>query len=340
MNRLSVITGRAGSWVKFAVPFAISAALVVWLCRKVDFHDVMAQVRDGCDFFWIGAMMVITAFSHTIRGVRWGMQLRAVGVGRMPVVTEWCVIWGAYALNLLFPQLGEGWRCLYVSRRERAPLATVIGTDVGDRGSDLAVIVILLVVALFAAHPQIMDFVTRYSIGRDVTRLFDSFWFWIVGASAITAVWYVFHYLKYYHWVKKLHSDFTQVWGGIRVIFTMPGRWTYLWLTLAIWTCYFLETYMCFMAFPFTRRLIEDPGMALGLLPGLVVFVFGSVSMAVPSNGGLGPWNIAVIFALTLFGISTTEATAYSMVMWSMQAATYIVLGIFSALYLYLRRPQ
>lgn len=55
--------------------------------------------------------------------------------------------------------------------------------------------------------------------------------------------------------------------------------------------------------------------------------------MAVPSNGGLGPWNIAVIFALSLFGISNTEGTAYSMVMWSMQSLTYIVLGIFSAIY-------
>ena len=51
-----------------------------------------------------------------------------------------------------------------------------------------------------------------------------------------------------------------------------------------------------FQAFPFTRALVEEPGSAWGLIPGLVVFVFGSYSMAIPSNGGLGPWNLAVMF--------------------------------------------
>ena len=114
----------------------------------------------------------------------------------------------------------------------------------------------------------------------------------------------------------------------------MNGKVMYVILTLGIWTCYYLETYVCFFAFPFTRALIHDPGSAYGLIPGLVVFVFGSFSMAVPSNGGLGPWNLAVMFALSLYGISDTEGTAFSMVMWSCQAAMLVMLGIYSACYI------
>lgn len=124
------------------------------------------------------------------------------------------------------------------------------------------------------------------------------------------------------------------VWNGFKVLFTMKGIGTYVVLTLGIWTCYFLETYVCFYAFPFTRALIDDPGTAYGLIPGLVVFVFGSFSMAVPSNGGLGPWNIAVMFALSIYGIGNTEGAAFSMVMWSFQAAMLVMLGIFSAVYI------
>lgn len=323
-----------GSGLKYIIPLAISVCLVVWLFSKVDFHEVMHTIRDGCDFFWIGVMMVITAGSHMIRGVRWGLQLRAAGVPRMPVVCEWCTIWGAYALNLVFPQLGEGWRCVYVSRREKAPLSTVIGTDVGDRGSDFVVIIVLFALALVVSHPEIEDFITRYSFGRDIDDLAHSFWLWVGAGTIIAALWAVCHYLKYYSWVMKLDNDLGNVWRGFKVIFTMKGRWTYLVLTLCIWTCYFFETYCCFLVFPFTRHLMGQPGMAYGFLPGLVVFVFGSCSMAVPSNGGLGPWNVAVMFALSLFGITNTEGTAYSMVMWSMQSATYIVLGIFSACYI------
>ncbi len=97
-----------------------------------------------------------------------------------------------------------------------------------------------------------------------------------------------------------------------------------------------METYLCFFAFPFTRELIAGPGNAWGLIPGLVVFVFGSWSMIVPSNGGLGPWNIAVMFALSLYGVTDTDGAAYSIICWSFQAFTLICLGVFSAFYIML----
>ena len=39
------------------------------------------------------------------------------------------------------------------------------------------------------------------------------------------------------------------------------------------------------------------------------------------------------MYALTLYGISDTQGTAFSLVMWSMQAAWLVVLGLFSAAY-------
>ena len=73
--------------------------------------------------------------------------------------------------------------------------------------------------------------------------------------------------------------------------------------------------------------------MAWGLLPGLISFVFSSMSMLIPSNGGLGPWNIAVIFGLTLFGISAPDATAFSIVLWSTVSLTLVILGLFTVGY-------
>lgn len=62
--------------------------------------------------------------------------------------------------------------------------------------------------------------------------------------------------------------------------------------------------------------------------------------MGVPSNGGLGPWNIAVMFALSLFGISDSDGAAYSLVCWSFQTAMLIASGIFSAIYIILSRRR
>ena len=124
------------------------------------------------------------------------------------------------------------------------------------------------------------------------------------------------------------------------VLFHMKGTGMYIVLTFGIWICYFLDTYLCFFAFPFTRQLITGHGYYWGLIPGLVVFVFGSCSMGVPSNGGLGPWNIAVMFALSLFGISDSDGAAYSIVCWSFQTAVLIASGIFSAFYIMFSRRR
>ena len=241
---------------------------------------------------------------------------------------------GSLCTKSCFSTTWRSLRCVFVSRRQKAPLSTVIGTDVGDRSSDLVVILILLAVSLFVAHPFIMDFLTKYAIGRDVRDITDDPIVWIGLGLIIAALWTLLRFFKTVKWVSELNTNLTRIWEGFKVIFTMKKWWLYLILTIGIWTCYFFETYSVFMAFPFTRALIHDPHMAYGFIPGLVVFVFGSMSMAVPSNGGLGPWNLAVMFALSLFGISNTEGTAFSMVMWSCQAAMLIALGLFAAGYI------
>ena len=319
--------------VKYGLPLCVSIGLIVWLFHKVDFHEVKQAVKDGCDYWWIVLMMIITTLSHMIRGIRWGIQLRAAGVKRMPVIAESVSIFGAYSLNLVFPRLGEVWRCIYVARRQKCPISTVVGTDMGDRGSDLVVVITLMVLALIVAHPAMESFLTHYAIGRDIDHIVDNPWIWCGLAFIIFGTWAVCHFFRKNRYIGEFDLDLSRIWQGFKVLFHMKGIGWYIVLTLGIWTCYFLETYVCFFAFPFTRRLIEEPGLAFGLIPGLVVFVFGSFSMAVPSNGGLGPWNLAVMFALSLYGVSDAQGTAFSLVMWGSQAAMLVLLGIFSAGY-------
>lgn len=329
-KRVLHIIGRI---IDYAVPVAISIVLVVWLFHKVNFHDVLKEIHDGCDFTWVIVMMAITTLSHMIRGIRWGIQLRGAGVPRMTVTKESVSIFGAYALNLVFPRLGEVWRCVYISRSEKVPLSTVVGTDIGDRGSDAVVVVILTVLCLIVAHPALMNFLSHYKVGRDITDILDDWVLWAGILLVIGGLWAVLHYFRRFNWINKIDGSLEKMWEGFKVLFTMKGRGWYVVLTLGIWLCYYMETYVMFQAFPFTRELIHDAGSACGLIPGLVVFVFGSFSMAIPSNGGLGPWNLAVMFALSLYGIGNVEGATFSMVMWSCQAAWLVVLGLFSAGY-------
>ena len=319
--------------LKVVLPMGISAVLVVWLFHKVNLQEIKEVLHQGVRFEFIAMMMFFTMLSFIIRGIRWGIQLRAAGVPRMSPVAESVSIFGAYSLNLLVQYLGEAWRCVFVSRKEKVKLATVVGTDLGDRGSDLVMILIILGLTLCVASQQIHQFFEKYSLGRFLESLFEKWWLY----AGIIIVLGIFILVDWKWRNTKFFSGFNlslkRMWDGFRILFFMKGRWAYLWLTLGIWICYYLETYLCFYAFPFTRQLLEIPGSAWGLVPGLVVFVFGSMSMAVPSNGGLGPWNVAVMYALMLYGVNETDATAYSLVVWAFQAMMIITLGIFSAVY-------
>jgi hypothetical protein len=71
-----------------------------------------------------------------------------------------------------------------------------------------------------------------------------------------------------------------------------------------------------------------------------VAFVLSSIGMAIPSNGGLGPWNIAVMFGLAIYGITETEGTSFSLLVWSAQTVMLILLGIFTMIYITSNKPK
>ena len=320
--------------LKTIVPIGVSAAMIVWMAHKVDFRKVWAITSHDCDWWWLIPVMLLTMLSYSIRGIRWGYQLRAAGIPRMSVASESVSIFSAYAINLLVPYLGEAWRCVYVVRREKAKLSTVVGTDLADRSSDFVMIVLLLGLALIVAHPALVHFFDQYQFGRDIEDILSRWELWTGIGTAAAAFILLDIRCKDSKFFKGVNQSVARMWQGFKVIFTMEGRWTYLWLTIAIWVCYFLKIYLVFFAFPFTRELVSHTGYAWGLLPGLVAFVFGSFSMAIPSNGGLGPWNIAVMYALMLYGIGHTDAAAFSIVAWSTQTLMTILLGIYSMIYI------
>lgn len=326
--------------LKYTVPIAITCLLVGWMFHKVDFREVLDIIRHGCDFRYIFIMMALTALSYIIRGIRWGIQLRAAGIPRQSPVEESVSIFGAYALNLLFPFVGEAWRCLFMSKRSKSSLTTIVGTDLGDRISDAIVIVALIILTLIVAHPTMMKFIEHYRVGGDILHVLEDPYVWLGLAVVIGVCCLLLYWWRNIIIVKKMEGGLEKIWKGFAVLFHMKGTWLYVILTFGIWICYFLETYLCFFAFPFTRELISQPGSYYGLIPGLVAFVFGSCSVAVPSNGGLGPWNIAVMFALSLYGIPNTQGMAYTVAVWTFQTLTIIALGLFSLIYVYTTKPQ
>lgn len=323
----------AGRLMQLLVPLAITVALVWYMFSKIDFSELWTTVRHGVDYKWILLAMAVSVLSHVLRAMRWRLQLRATGIDA-PLMALCCSIFGTYALNLVFPRLGEVWRCTYISQRQKAPFASVLGTMVADRLADTVTVFLLLLFTLGVANEQISAFLEKYPIGRDMLQMATNPWVWVAAGGAAASVWLLWRLGGNTRIVKAIAAKLAQVWQGFAVVARMKGRGRFLLLTLGIWSCYFMQLYLTFFAFSCTLDHCFGPGSYGGLVPCLVAFVLSSIGMAVPSNGGLGPWNMAVVFGLMLYGVAQPDATSMSIVVWSAQTLMLIILGIYTAIYI------
>jgi len=325
--------------IKYGIPVAVSVGLAVFLYKNVDIAAIKRSLNQDVNYWWFVPVIVVSILSHVFRALRWRLQLRAIDV-RPPVLSLVNSIFGTYFVNLLFPRLGEVWRCGYIARRENAPFAAVLGSMVGDRLSDTVTVAILTAITAILSTESFMKFMNQRN-GDDGG---SGVWMWvIVGALVVLAVLAVL-------WLRRTRSTnrvvvstrriLRQLWDGFIAITRMEGKWQFLLYTILIWTCYFMQLYIASKAFTFTRDL--------GVLPVLVLFVLSSIGMAVPSNGGLGAWQVAIIFGLSLYGVGafppTTpydpQASAFAWLVWGVQTLLLIALGIFAFVCIALERKK
>ncbi len=349
---------RLGSYaLKYLLPLAFTLALVWYMFKAIDVEMMLDIIRHGVDYRWLLLAMGVSIFSHLTRALRWRIQLRALAI-TPPFMALACSIFGCYALNLVLPRLGEVWRCLYIARTpnkgadpeqiaaRRAQtkggkdFATVLGSMVADRLVDTITVLALTLLTFLVAHDAMEDFLAKYSIGQGFLSLMGSPWFWTAAGVCVVIVAAMLVWGRRITVVTRIIELVRSLWEGFASIARMKGKWQFLGLTVALWGCYFLQLYAAMYAFTFTRELCAVPALAFGLAPCLVAFVLSSIGMAIPSNGGLGPWNIAVMFGLAVYGITETQGTAFSMVVWSAQTVMLILLGVFTMAYIALRRQD
>lgn len=319
--------------LRWLLPLTLTCLLLWVLFRKVNFTEMREIISRGCDYWWILAAMCLSIVSHIVRAARWRLQLNSLGI-KVPFMALCCSIFGCYALNLVFPRLGELWRVTYISRLRKSPFTTVLGSLVADRLADTVMVGLLTLLTFIVANQAINDFLAKYPIGQETLNLLHSPWFWVGGFGVLAIIILLLRALRNTRLIAKMATWLRQLWEGFAAVGRMKGKWAFILLTIGIWSCYYFQLYLAFFAFPFTRELCSEPSLAFGLTPCLLAFVLSSIGMAIPSQGGLGPWNIAIMFGLAVYGVTDTQGTAFSILQWSGQTVMLIILGIYTMAYI------
>ena len=315
--------------MKYGVPLVITIGLCYLLFRDFNFSEMMDIIRRECDFRWIGAALVISVFSHIFRAMRWRIQLAALNI-RPSLWALVLSIFGTYAVNLVFPRLGELWRTGYISQRQKAPFNEVFGSMVADRLADTATVLLMTLVTFLLAGTQLSSYMSQNPEAYEKTiALIKSPVLWGIAIVLISLGAWVCHRYRNRGFMKKIFGFFRGLWDGFAVVARMPGRGRWLVLTACIWGCYFLQLFLAFFAFPLTTEVVAH----YGVLAVMVCFVLSSISMGVPSNGGIGPWQWAIIFGLSFYavpGLTKEYATTFANLVMGTQTLLLIFLGLFT----------
>lgn len=311
---------------KYGLPLVITIGLCYVLFTGIDFNEMVNIIRNQCNFAWIGLALFISIFSHIFRAMRWRIQLRALGIDA-PLSSLIYSIFGTYAVNLVFPRLGEVWRTGYIAQRQKAPFTTVFGSMVADRLADTATVLLLTIITFLLASGALLAFLQKYPVVyTGIVNIISSPWVWTALILIVAFAWWFFARKTENKLALKIKQAIRELWEGFAVIATMKGKSRWLLLTVLIWGCYFFQLYVAFFAFPFTTDIVLNDGA----IAVLVCFVLSSIAMGIPSNGGIGPWQIAVIFGLGIYGLDHVNAGAFANLVLGSQTLLLILLGIYT----------
>lgn len=311
-----------GIIMKYLIPLVITVGLCWVMFTKIDFGEMMQIIRTQCNFWWIALMLFIGLWAHVFRALRWRIQLRAIGVDA-PLFIIILSIFGTYAVNLVFPRLGEFWRCSFLAHRQKAPFSSVFGSMIADRLTDTITVGLLTLLALVLAYAQANgseELEVFGNVGAHLMGIIKSPWPWAALAVVIAGAWMLIAYNR------RINAFARNLWQGFAVVAKMNGKGMFLLYTVGIWGCFFLETVVSFFAFPFTEAVFVQ----YGIVAVLFTFVISSISMGVPSQGGIGPYQWACMLALGCYGVSDTLGLTFGNLVLGMTTLMLILLGIFT----------
>jgi uncharacterized protein (TIRG00374 family) len=315
--------------VKFAktVLPLVFGLFIFWLIfRKLDFREIIVILKQDVNFRIIALSLPFGLVANIVRAFRWDLLIRPLGYNPKKSNLIYSVL-GSYGVNLVFPRLGEVWRCTMMTRYEKIPFTKLFGTLITDRLSDTLIVALIVIAAFIMNVPYFESFFVQHPEYLNVfNSIVFSIWTYIAIAAIGLLIWLIFFVvLKHHPLIKKTKKMLFSVWEGIRSIANMKEKGMFLVYTLLIWLGYFLYFYICFYAFGFTKDL--------GGNCGLIAFGMSSLAVAVPVQGSIGPWHAMVIAVLMGFGLSLDNAGAFAFCVHTIQQLVFTAaFGLFGVL--------
>ena len=313
-------------FLKVTIPLFLGVIILYFLYKGTDFKELWATIQTVS---W-GILLFSLLFGlsgNVIRGLRWELIVKPLGYSPRKSNLIYAVL-GSYAVNFALPRLGEVWRTTIIAKEEKIPISKLIGTLIIDRVFDMVMVILFIIAAFFLNVRKFYQNRQSFDIPDILTS--PSFYLYLLLGLAATSL--LLFFLRKNKIVKKVWLFFINLWKDILSVRKMKEKNKFIFYTFGIWISYFLYFFITFFAFDFTSDL--------GISAALFVFALSSVSMAIPSNGGLGPWQASVVVGLCAFAINSGDAKAFATAVFAVQSIWVVLCGLFGIIMLSVKKKK
>jgi glycosyltransferase 2 family protein len=306
--------------LKKGIRWAISAAILVFLilfARTINWHQAWSAMRHA-SLPLLAAAIGVNLLSVLIKGVRWWLFLRPIGITSLPLAIR-ATVAGAGLNNVLVANGGDAARVVFVSRVSGVPSSTVLASMAMEKLFDPIGFVILLVagVLVFELPPQF----ERWKIPAEL----------LLVAIVLLLVFFVYatRRMKPEHvperrakprtFMGKFRAYFASFGQTAARLATGPRFLAAIVLSLASWACQL-------WTFDLAASAAHVPIPLGGSLACLLGINVGLIIRATPGNVGFFQFVYALM--AEQFGVARNDAIAVSLLIQTLQILPLTLLGI------------
>ncbi len=336
------VPGLLKSIIKFIVFLLLGVGLLYWVFRSQDIsyqaycasHQIAPEdcilwkkmLKDFLSVKWIYIVFIFIAFflSNYFRSLRWYLLLDPLGY-KPHWINSLGAVLVSYLVNLGIPRSGEFVRAAVLSKYEKIPLDKAFGTVVLDRLVDMLSMFIIICFTILLQLPTFSKF---YNDQLAQLPLVQKLIIPGLLILIILILWFTRNTWRKYPIVRTVKSKIQGFYEGLMVIKKIKQPRAFFFYTISIWFWFYVMLVCALKSF--------EPTSHISLASSLVIYVFGSLGMIVPTPGGMGSYHYLVILALAYYNIPPGDAFSFANIsFFTAQFANNIILGIIGLISMY-----
>lgn len=312
------------SVLKVVIPLGIGI-YVIWYQFNQLTEQQLDEIKasfESANYFYVGLSVLFGFLSHVSRAWRWKYTLEPLGYQNRFINNFFGVMIG-YVTNIILPRFGEVWRCVMVSRYEKASFEKLFGTVVAERIADMIVLLMIIagvvIIQLGQLQDSLNELLSDYLTQNSITELILKAGVAIVVLGALAFVGWRIIQKSNNSFISRIRGLIQGLIDGVLSILKMKKKWAFLAHTAFIWIMYLAMFYIPFLALPETS--------VAGVGAVLASFVMASFSIVLV-QGGIGVYPVAVAQTLALYGIVYEAGFAMGWIIWVAQTVMIVSFGV------------